>query len=99
MVPILKNPPACLLFHANDPARLGGFAMLPAILRKSPVLAQQSPAPGSRSIDARSRRTGRRRHDHLLAASDAASACPDDLASGVARHDIAPAFRAGISGG
>src|SRR5262249_40117572 len=44
MVSVLKNTPARLLFHANDPARLGGLAILPAILRKSPALAQQSPA-------------------------------------------------------
>lgn len=35
MVSVLKNPPACLLFHARHAARLGGLAMLPAILRKS----------------------------------------------------------------
>jgi hypothetical protein len=35
MVSVLKNPPACLLFHARHPARFGGLAMLPAILRKS----------------------------------------------------------------
>jgi hypothetical protein len=37
------------------------------------------------------------RHYHLLATSDTARACPHDLASGVARHNVAPTFRTGIS--
>jgi hypothetical protein len=37
------------------------------------------------------------RRDHLLAAADAASTGPHDLASRITRHNIAPAFRAGIS--
>ncbi len=39
----------------------------------------------------------RRRHDHLLATSLTARACPHALARGVARQDVAPAFRTGIS--
>src|SRR6476620_12615378 len=39
------------------------------------------------------------RHHHLLATSHTARACPYDLASGVARDDIAPAFRTRISSG
>src|SRR5262245_42466087 len=35
MVSVLKNTPARLLFHANDPARSGGLAVSSAILRKS----------------------------------------------------------------
>src|SRR5262245_32768273 len=49
------------------------------------------------AIDARLRRNGGGRHNHLLATLDAARARPHDLASVVARHNIAPAFRTGIS--
>jgi hypothetical protein len=38
------------------------------------------------------------RHHHLLATSHTACACAYDLASAVFRHDVAPAFRTGVSG-
>jgi hypothetical protein len=55
--------------------------------------------PERTSIRCRRRRRRRRRHNHLHAISDAAGACARDLASGVVRHDVAPAFRTGISSG
>src|SRR5437660_9061744 len=50
----------------------------------------------SRSYRARRSLIGWRNH-HLLAASATARTCPHDLASGIARHNAAPAFRTGIS--
>jgi hypothetical protein len=79
-------------------ARGSAYRGAAEIVRGGAELPPMDPKPTSILACPECRRRGWRHH-HLLATSDTARACPHDFASGVARDDVAPAFRAGISGG
>jgi hypothetical protein len=64
---------------------------------KGRIRHRTAPPPGGFGRNPACHLHRRGRHHHLLATSHTACACPYDLASGVARHDVAPAFRTGIS--